>query len=81
MKMFSKDGVEMVEVKSVDLDGDQLVLKTKVMGSMAATIVLRPHDVWEALGLLGWGLLLRMPCILLRGWRSHRAERRTKTLP
>ena len=52
MKMFSKDGVEMVDVKSVDRDGDRLVLKTKVMGSMPATIVLRPQDLWEAMRLL-----------------------------
>lgn len=73
MKMFSKDGIEMVEVKSVARDGDVLVLKTKVMGSMAATIVLRPKDVWEAMGLLSWSLVLRLPVILFKGWRQARA--------
>lgn len=72
MKMFSKDGVEMVDVRSVELDSDRLILKTKVMGSMAATIVLRPRDVWEALRLLRAGLLWRLPVILFRGWREAR---------
>ena len=74
MKMFSKDGIEMVEVKSVARDGDVLVLKTKVMGSMAASIVLRPRDVWEALGLLNFGLILRLPLILVKGWRQARSS-------
>ncbi len=73
MKMFSKDGVEMVDVKSVDRDGDRLVLKTKVMGSMPATIVLRPQDLWEAMRLLCWPLVLHLPGMLYRGWRLARA--------
>ncbi|HQX06993.1 MAG TPA: hypothetical protein PKZ19_09390 [Zoogloea sp.] len=73
MKMFSKDGIEMVDVRSIDRDGDRLVLKTKVMGSMAATIVLRPLDLWDALKLLSPALLLRLPLILFRGWQASRA--------
>lgn len=73
MKMFSKEGMEMVDVRSVELDGDRLMLKTKVMGSMAATIMLRPRDVWDALGLLNGGLLWRLPGLLYRGWRESRA--------
>lgn len=78
MKMFSKDGVEMVDVKSVDRDGDRLVLKTKVMGSMSATIVLRPQDLWEAMGLLSWPLALRLPGMLYRGWQLARAASSAK---
>lgn len=73
MKMFSKDGIEMVDVKSVEQDGERLVLKTKVMGSMAATIVLRPQDLWEALRLLSPSLMLRLPGLLFKGWRLSRA--------
>jgi hypothetical protein len=77
MKMFSKEGVEMVEVKSVTRDGDILVLKTKVMGSMAATIVLKPKDVWESIHLLSWSLVLRLPLILFKGWRAARGVSQT----
>jgi hypothetical protein len=76
MKMFSKEGMEMVDVRSVELDGDRLMLKTKVMGSMAATIVLRPRDLWDAWGLFKGGLLWRLPVILYRGWRESRAAAR-----
>lgn len=77
MKMFSKEGVEMVEVKSVARDGDILVLKTKVMGSMAATIVLKPKDVWESIHLLSWSLVFRLPLILFKGWRAARRVTQT----
>lgn len=48
MKMFSKEGVEMVEVKSIQRKDDTLVMKGKVMGSMATTILIRPEDCWQA---------------------------------
>ncbi|NMF87033.1 hypothetical protein GPA26_00925 [Aromatoleum petrolei] len=70
MKMFSKEGVEMVEVKSIQRKDDTLVMKGKVMGSMATTILIRPEDCWQALRLLGWRTLLRMPLILFRGYRQ-----------
>lgn len=70
MKMFSKEGVEMVEVKSIQRKDDTLVMKGKVMGSMATTILIRPEDCWQALQLLGWRTLLRLPLILFRGYRQ-----------
>ena len=60
----------MVEVKSIQRKDDTLVMKGKVMGSMATTILIRPEDCWQALRLLGWRTLLRMPLILFRGYRQ-----------
>jgi len=68
--MFSKEGVEMVEVKSIQLKDDTLLMKGKVMGSMATTILIRPEDCWQAVQLLGWRTLLRLPWILFRGYRQ-----------
>lgn len=72
MKMFSKEGVEMMEVKSIQRQGDGLVMKGKVMGSMSATILIKPEDCWQALKLLGWDTVLHMPMILWRGYRQSR---------
>ncbi|PKO28191.1 MAG: hypothetical protein CVU24_04480 [Betaproteobacteria bacterium HGW-Betaproteobacteria-18] len=69
MKMFSKDGIEMMEVKSIQQDGSNLLMKGKIMGSMATSIVIKPEDCWQALKLIGWKLLLRMPAILFQGYR------------
>lgn len=72
MKMFSKDGMEMMDVKSIGGEGDNLILKGKVMGSIHAVIVIKPEDLWQALKLLGFSLLLRMPWLLLKGYLQVR---------
>ncbi|WP_371433384.1 hypothetical protein [Novosphingobium sp.] len=72
MKLYSKDGVEMMDVKSIDLDGDRLVIKGKMMGAMAATIHVAPVDMWAAFRLFSWRVKLRMPGLLLRGWLQER---------
>ena len=71
MKMFSKEGIEMMEVKSIQQDGDNLVMKGKVMGSMSTVILIKPEDCWQAIKLLGWRTLLHMPLILFkRYWQA-----------
>lgn len=72
MKLFSKDGIEMMDVKSIAQDGERLVLKGKMMGSMATTIYLKPEDMWSALRLFSPSLILRLPLLLAKGyWRSR----------
>jgi hypothetical protein len=70
--MYSKDGIEMMDVKSIGLDGDNLVVKGKMMGTMAATIILKPKDAWEALHLFSWGTIFAMPKILFKGMLAAR---------
>lgn len=71
MKMFTKEGIEMMDVRSIDRDGENLVMKGKMMGSMNTAIYLRPEDVWQALRLLSFRILLRLPLTLVKGcWRS-----------
>jgi len=74
MKMFSKEGIEMMEVKSIQQDGDNLVMKGKVMGSMSTVILIKPEDCWQAVKLLDWQTLLRMPLILFKGyWQAKKS--------
>jgi hypothetical protein len=68
MKLFGKDGIEMMDVKSIQQEGDQLVLKGKMMGAMATTIYVNPEDMWSALKLFPLAVILRMPLLLLKGW-------------
>jgi hypothetical protein len=76
MKLMSKDGVEMMDIRSLEREGDVLVVKGKIMRSMPATIHLRPEDLWQALLLFKGRLLLRLPLLLVRGFmRSRRAKR------
>ncbi len=72
MKLYSKDGVEMMDVKSISLDGDRLVVKGKMMGAMAAVIHVRPEDMWDAFAMFPMSVKARMPGLLYKGWKLRR---------
>jgi hypothetical protein len=72
MKLTSKDGVEMMDVRSLEREGDVLVVKGKIMRSMPVTIHVRPEDLWQAFSLFSWPLLLRVPLLMLKGFRRTR---------
>jgi hypothetical protein len=75
MKMFTRDGIEMMDVKSIHREGENLVMKGKMMGTMSTAIYLRPEDLWQALRLLSFPILLSLPLILGRGcWRTRRSD-------
>ena len=61
MKMFSKEGVEMVEVKSIQRKDDTLVMKGKVMGSMATQDEPFVRALYRALKKEGVGFLHLSP--------------------
>src|SRR5690606_40415978 len=69
-------------IKSITRDDERLVIKGKVMGAMTTTILVNPEDCWQAARLLGIGLILRLPLILLKGWLAarRRSEEHTSEL-
>ncbi len=75
MKLYSKDGVEMMDVKTIDLEGEKLVVKGKMMGAMAATIHVKPEDMWEAFTLFPLSVKMKMPGLLLKGWREAKKKK------
>jgi hypothetical protein len=72
--MFSKQGIEMMDVKSFHLEGDNLVMKGKMMGSMNTAVYIRPEDVAEAVSLMPWRVIVRLPGILLKGLLRNRGK-------
>ncbi|HEY3659120.1 MAG TPA: hypothetical protein VGL34_29460 [Steroidobacteraceae bacterium] len=76
MKLMSKDGVEMMDIRSLGREGDVLVVKGKIMRSMPATIHLRPEDLWQAFSLFSWPLLARLPILMFKGFRRSRQAKR-----
>jgi hypothetical protein len=80
MKLKSRDGVEMMDVTSLQRVGEVLVIRGKIMRSMPATIHLRPEDLWQAFSLFSWPLLLRLPWLMWKGFRrSRQTTRQTET--
>jgi hypothetical protein len=76
VKLSSKDGIEMMDIRSLERAGDVLIIKGKIMRSMPATIHLRPEDLWEGVKLCSGPLLLRLPLLLFKGFRQSRRARR-----
>lgn len=74
MKMFSKEGIEMMEVKSFLLDGDNLVMKGKMMGSMNTAVYIKPEDMAEAVSLMPWSIILKLPVIFIKGVFRRRGK-------
>jgi hypothetical protein len=72
MKLLSKDGIEMMEIRSVIREADILVVRGKVMGSIATTIHVRPEELWQAYRLVSWRILLALPLLMLKGYRRSR---------
>ena len=52
MKLYSPDKSELMDVSSIGRDGNDLVIKGKVFGSMPMTAKLRPAEARKALKLI-----------------------------
>jgi len=61
MKIYSADKTELMQVARIERDGNDLVLKGKVFGTMPMSARLTPQEARAALGLLSprlvWFLL------------------------
>jgi hypothetical protein len=53
MKLYGSDRRELMTVSRIERNGNQLVIKAKVFGTMPMTASLTPADVREGLKLLG----------------------------
>ena len=79
MKMYSKDNIEMMEVKKFYREGEHLVMKGKVMGSMPMTVYITPKDVWEGKKFITWSIIWYMPVLVLKGmWQFRKASRQAR---
>jgi hypothetical protein len=78
MKLYSKDGIEMMEIKSIEPNGDIIVIKGKMMKSMATTIHVKPADAWAAFKLFPMRLLIRLPLLMLKGRKQLRSPGETR---
>lgn len=75
MKIFSKDGVEMMDISAISLADGRIVIKGKMMKSMATTLHVEPKGVWEAFRLFPWKLLIRLPVMLIQGWSASKGSK------
>ena len=67
MKLYSPDKSELMDVSAIERDGDDLVIKGKVFGSMPMTAKLRPAEARKVFGLLNLKLVLFILTLPFRG--------------
>jgi len=58
MKIYSADNSELMQINTIERDGDQLVIKGKVFGAMPMTAKLRPAEARAGLKMLNLKLVL-----------------------
>jgi hypothetical protein len=66
MKLYSADNSELMEISAIERDGNQLVLKGKVFGTMPIAAKLRPDEARSGLRLLNARLVLFLLSFLFR---------------
>ena len=66
MKVYAQDNSELMEISSLERDGNLLVIKGKVFGTMPMTAKLRPDEARKGLRLLNFKLVLFLLTFLFR---------------
>jgi hypothetical protein len=66
MKIFGQDNSELMRISALQRDGDKLVLKGKVFGTMPMTAKLTPAEARQGLKLLNLRLTLFLLTFLFR---------------
>ena len=67
MKLYGADNKELMTVTAIQRDGDDLLVKGKIFGTMPLTARLRPAEARRALKLLGVKNALFALTMLFRG--------------
>jgi hypothetical protein len=74
MKLYGPDRRELMTVSRIEREGDRLVIKAKVFGTMPMTASITPENVREGLRLLGIrGVLFVLTMLVRRSGSSQGA--------
>jgi hypothetical protein len=66
VKFFTNDKAELMDISSLDRDGNVLLIKGKIYGTMPMTARLKPEEARRAFGLLNVRLFLFLLTFLFR---------------
>ncbi len=66
MKLYAPDDTELMDVKAIVRQGNNLVVKGKIMGAMPMNAVIRPEEARRGLRLLSVGLVWFLLTFLFR---------------
>ena len=70
MKLYGSDNKELMSVSSLARDGNNLVIKGKIFGTMPLTAKLKPEEARAALKLMNFKTILFLLTIVFRRSKS-----------
>ena len=70
MKLYGSDNKELMSVTSLTRDGNNLVIKGKIFGTMPLTAKLKPEEARAALKLMDFKTILFLLTIIFRRAKS-----------
>jgi len=75
VRVFTKDGTEMMDLKDISTEDGRLAIKGKMMGSMTTTMYMAPRDIWGAFRKVPLAVMLKLPGMLFKGWLDSRSNK------
>ena len=66
----AQDGSVLMEIRRVEFKGSDLLIRGKMMGTMPTVASMRPEEVWKALTMVPFKVIIYLPVRLFRAWRS-----------
>jgi len=78
VRMYTKEGSVLMEVTKIGLEGCNLTMRGKIMGTMPITAYVRPEELWGMLGLVPLRFIACLPLLLFKGWRRRRRPKPEK---
>lgn len=70
MKLYTPDNNELMQVESIRREGDVLIVRGVIMGSMPTKAVIKPEQLRAAYKLLSLRLIKDCLCLLFKGARK-----------
>lgn len=66
MTLYSPDNTALMQVSSIEREGNELLIRGKVFGTMPMTARLKPSEARKGLRLLGFGVVWLLLTLLFR---------------
>lgn len=79
MKLYSKDGQALVNIKAIDADGDNLKVKAKLMNAYNTDIMLTPYELYQVKGLLKKGIISHLLHMFRLGRKAEPMDEKKPT--
>ncbi len=68
--LHAADGAVLMEIKKLEYRNSKLVVRGKMMGTMPTTAHLYPGELWKALTIISFNVILSFPKLIYLGWKS-----------